>query len=179
MSDYAKEVFAATLEHLLNQHQLSNITVSLLAKESGLSRRTFYNNYIDIYDFIFSVHFMRTQNFRDSFWEDRDFYTATLLSLHTIKKYHKFYKNLVKIQGPDSFINSLISFLMGINPKLIEHPIHKDLEFCLELYWSGYAYKLCRWIEHDMDIPPEKFVHMLGNSVPEQLKPYFYLNLCT
>ena len=74
---------------------------------------------------------------------------------------------------------TLFNVKLGINPKLIEHPIHKDLEFCLELYWSGYAYKLCRWIEHDMDIPPEKFVHMLGNSVPEQLKPYFHLNLCT
>ena len=179
MSDYAKEIFEHTLERLLNKHQLSHITVSLLAKESGLSRRTFYNNYIDIYDFIFSVHFMRTQNSRDSFLEDRDFYSTTLLSLCTIKKYRKFYKNLVKLQGQNSFINSLISFLMNLNPKLIEHPIHKELEFCLELYWAGYAYKLCRWIEDDMDIPPKEFVHMLENSIPEQLKPYFFLNSFT
>ena len=179
MSEYAQEIFANTLNHLLNKHQLSHISVSQLAKESGLSRRTFYNNYIDIYDFIFSVHFTRTQNSRDLFWENRDFYSTTISSLRTIKKYRKFYKELIKLQGQNSFINSLISFLMGINSKLIQHPINRELEFCLELYWAGFAYKLCQWIEHDMIIPEKEFVQMLENSMPEQLKPYFHLNLCT
>ena len=50
---------------------------------------------------------------------------------------------------------------MRINPEFIKHPITKELEFCLELYWAGFAYKLCQWIEHDMDIPEEEFIHLL------------------
>lgn len=176
MSQTAKQKFADAFEHLLNNHQLSRITVTQLAKECGLSRRCFYNNFIDIYDFVFSIHIMKFQYITDSFLENKKLYDALLSSLYTIKKYNSFYKELINTQGPNSFIKNLIPFMVDNGIKIINQPVTDDLLFCLELYWTGFSYKLCEWIENDMNIAPEDFVLLFEQAMPEKIKPYYYNN---
>lgn len=65
-----KELFAESLMELLEVQPLTKITVGSIAKNCGMSSRTFYNNFLDKYDLINWIYVHRIEAAYEELGED-------------------------------------------------------------------------------------------------------------
>ena len=61
MTTVIKKVLASTLKELMEEKSLSKITINDLTQSCGVSRQTFYNNFIDIYDLVEWIYLQDTE----------------------------------------------------------------------------------------------------------------------
>ena len=61
MTTVIKKVLASTLKEMMEEKSLSKITINDLTQSCGVSRQTFYNNFIDIYDLVEWIYLQDTE----------------------------------------------------------------------------------------------------------------------
>jgi hypothetical protein len=102
-----KDVLADTFLKLCENHKLENISIKMLLKESGVSRQSFYNHFMDKNDLIQYIYCTRIVPGFGEVSIDIDFYSNLLDSFKRMKEYQSFLKQAVLLQGQ----NNLRDFL--------------------------------------------------------------------
>lgn len=166
----AKIKYAEALNRLLESRKLSEISVVMLAKESGLARRTFYDNFSDIYEFQMWVHEYLTKGVIEDFWKELPFDQVLLKQLKIMEHYHGYYRQLIREDSPNAFCGSFISSNVARSCQYLSVKAEDEMRFIIETYTAGAANQIYQWIERNMPIPPEALCRLLILSMPEPLK---------
>ncbi len=177
MSDSTKIKFADALETLIHNKSISKITISDIVNTCGLSRRTFYNNFTDIYDLIFWTHEIRTKEAIDGFWIEEDFRQAFRTSMTIMKSHQTFYRQIAKKEGMNSFQNSFMKQNFELSRIRVKNVSGKDVDeetdFLLMLYWCGAAQMLVEWIATGMKKEPKEMAELFYEALPYSLRQYW------
>lgn len=177
MSYSTKSKFANTLESLLQNNTISKLTISDIVAHSGLSRQTFYNNFVDIYDLIYWTHAIRIREAVDNFWNNADFCQAFETATSIMQQHKIFYQQIVRKEGVNSFQRLFAQSNIELSKIRINNvsnqPLESGTDFLLELYWYGTAQVLVNWIENGMKEEPAVLARLLYDGLPLPLKQYW------
>lgn len=164
-SDLMKREFSRVLKELADSKPLESITVTELTKACGVSRGTFYNHFLDIYDLInwtFETDIIAplqsyilehkgtwsgiTERCLFKMYENRSFYSQAVRNTgqNNLRDYMQ-QRNL------DSW-KLLIESYMGDSKKFDP----ETLNFIERYTAQGIANMVIAWAEQGMPIPPDK-----------------------
>ncbi len=168
-NDLMKRELSRALKELAKTHELETISVTQLATECGVSRGTFYNHFLDIYDLInwtfetdvivplqnyISEHDETwsgiTQQCLEKMYENRNFYTQAVR-----RRGQNSLRDYMRQRNLDSW-KMLIAKYMGENKTF-----DPDMLDFIERYTSqAVGNMIIRWAEDGMPIPPQKMAYM-------------------
>ena len=177
MSQVTKMKLADALEQILQNTSISKVTVLDIVNISGVSRQTFYNNFIDIYDLVYWTHMVRTKEAIDTFWENEDFCQSFEMSIIIMREHKIFYQQIIRKEGVNSFQRLFAQQNIELSKVRIKNvsdrKIDKKIEFLLELYWYGTAQMLVNWIENGMKEKPKELAQLFYEGLPLSLRHYW------
>ncbi len=167
--DLVKRELSYVLKDLTNQKPLSSITVSELAQTAGISRGTFYNHFLDIYDLInwtFEIDVIQPlQNYIRCHSQRWSGITEQCLS----KMYEEsnFYCQAVQYRGQNSLRDYMRQRNLDSWKLLIDGYMGDDktcdaetLDFFERFTAQAIANMVIEWAENGMKVPPEKMALM-------------------
>ena len=177
MSHVIKMKLADGLEEILQEKSISKLTISDIVGVSGVSRQTFYNNFIDIYDLVYWTHTMRIREAVDTFWEEEDFVQAFETATIIMRKHKIFYQQIIRKEGINSFQSLFAHQNVELSKLRIKKKLQKDCnreeEFLLELYWYGVSQMLINWILDGMKEEPKELAKLFYEGLPVLLRKYW------
>ncbi len=167
--DLMKKEFAKTLFRLAEEKKLENITVSELTQECEVSRGTFYNYFLDIYDlinWIFEEDIVKPlQDYivsHDSSWSG-----ITQQCLEKMYHNRNFYCQAVRYGGQNNLQDYMRKRNLDSWKLLIRGYMGEDKKFdpdLLEFYErftsDAVANMVIEWARRGMRTPPEKMALM-------------------
>lgn len=110
----------------------------------------------------------------EAFMKNKNIKECFVLTLTEMRSHITFYKNAIKLKGPNSFIDSYFKLQSNYAR---EHIGSNRLDFSLllqiELFWHGVAGIIVDWIEQDMKINPEVMASIIFKSLPADIKKFY------
>lgn len=171
-----KLVFALAIKEMLKTKSLDKISVSSICKKCNLTRQTFYRNFKDKYDL---VNWYFQQLCDKSFLlmgVELNLKEALCEKFKFIENEKIFFSQAFKSDDYNNLVNYDYEMIYKFYEKAIvkqtKKPLTQDIEFLLEMYCKGSIDMTSKWATGYLDIPKEKMVSLLIQSVPEGLKPY-------
>lgn len=164
ISNMTKELFSNALKIHIKVKPINKITIQELSTECGLSRRTFYRHFQDIYDLLEWSYQTEIKNKIEPYM-DFDHWQKGLLDL-----FDYFYSNketsisIIKYSRREYLEKFLNSILMeSIKPIMEQEPHYINLpndkkNFLLKFYTLSFTTLLINWIEEGMKESPEKII---------------------
>ena len=172
-----KQRIADTLEAMLSERGIAQVTVSDIIERSGVSRQTFYNNFIAIYDLVYWTHCLRIKEAVETFWREGDFCLAFTMAAEVIREHRPFYLQIIRTEGVNSFQRLFARQNVELCKVRIQNVSGKlpdaEEQFLLEFYWYGAAQKLVDWIEKNDTLSPASLARLLHESLPAKLRKYW------
>lgn len=167
IAEYSKNALTNALLKLMNTYDFKEITVTQIAQEAGLSRKTFYrlftnkdeilNNFLEdtINIFFISLKDKKLHNYWDvvelyfNFWEERKSLIQLFLK-----------NNLLFLLYDTSYKCSFEAFEIVRN-KETASTFSDTLPYLLAYSIGGMHSLLIKWIEDDMSVPYEEIISTL------------------
>lgn len=167
-----KRILAESLEELLENKELKNITVNEITDHCGAARSTFYKHFKDKYDLVNWIYedFL-TGYLCIQFNTELDEFMIQLKPLEFIYSKRKFFKKICKYSGQNSFGEFVfqVTRKRAVEIFLTAHRTEKipeKLMFFIDYMSAGTAYSIINWIEYDFPVEPEKMAEYLSDSTP-------------
>lgn len=132
---YSKKVIIDAFLLLLQENNLNKITVTEICKEADINRGTFYSYYNDPFDLMRSIEEEMIEKMMSTINNSGD-------------------KSLYGI------LNSTYESTIA-EKKLLPNANETLLEYYFTYSAGGTIEAIRKWINDDMEIPPEKFVQMI------------------
>ena len=170
IAEQSKQKIANALLAVLRQYDYKEITITQLAQEAKLSRKTFYrlftdkedvlsylfeNLYIECFEQIKSQH---TQHYWDivqcyfDFWEERKSFLLLFKQSHLLS---------VLFDGAYKYSFSIFEYIRSKN--VAEH-LALQLPYLLAYSVGGMHSILLKWVENDMTVPSRILIEQLKNG---------------
>ena len=157
---------AAAMKECMKTTPVDAITVRQITERCGVTRQTFYRNFLDKYDRSFE-HMGRGTTVLDSLekkftyiQEEKTFFAAAFrydrqnsLREHDFKLILAFYENLIREKSG--------------------RPASPEIHFLLEMYCQGSITMTVKWVLGGMDLTPSQFAGLLVRAMPAALRDLF------
>ena len=174
-----KKYIAESFERLLEKKSFKSITIQDIADESEISRVTFYRNFKDKYDLMNWVYQHELDKFKDSLIDERKSLTTTKILAEFIYLKRKYFVELFKIEGQNSFTNFLAEYSIEFTKKQLEFVFDKEapenMMDSIVIYCYGCANYLKHWALGGYKKTPEEITKILTENIPEKLVKYLYV----
>lgn len=173
-SDKTKYRFAQSIKELMQTSSLDKITVTDIVRRSGLTRQTFYRNFLDKYDLV-NWYFERLaqKSFKQMgiSFSLRD---GLIQKFNFIQDEKRFFAQAFQSRDCNSLVrydyDSILQFYTNIIMKKTGNSIPNDIQFLLEMYCRGSIDMTVQWVTGMIDMSPEKIVDLLIEAMPTRLK---------
>lgn len=173
--DSEKRMQTALLK-LMEEQELTDVTVMDICKEAQVNRTTFYSHYEDIYDLMEKVERMIRQELYDSLAAEGTamrnvfHHDYLLYFLRHIEKHQNFYRiclrHRVKFPLEEGFERLWKEVVI---PQSCRNGVtdEQDMLYYLTFYQAGFTMVLRRWVEGGCPETPEKLCGLLLDCLPE------------
>ena len=154
----SQEKMEKAFVELLQLHDINEISVTDIVKNSGLNRSTFYANYMDIFDLADQTRKKLETDFGDLF-ADYDYFndrSGALKMFEHIKENQIFYKTYFKLCYDDKHLISVY------DPKRaqMEH-IESNIKYHIEFFRNGLNAIIKMWLAGGCKETPEEMAQIL------------------
>ena len=168
---------ARAMKECMKKAPVEKITVKEITEECGVTRQTFYRNFLDKYDLInwyfdklvlqsfeqigmgHTVGESLTQKF-EFIVDEKVFFTEAFRSddRNSLKE-HDF--------------ELILQFYQDLIGRKTSRPLGEDLQFLLEMYCRGSVYMTVKWVLTGMKDSPAKMSKKLVEAMPPRLAAVF------
>ncbi len=172
-----KYKLAASMKECMLHTPVDKITVTQIAKGCGVTRQTFYRNFLDKYDLI-NWYFDRLvlQAF-----EQIGYGSTVLESLtqkfHFILSEKVFFTQAFRSHDCNSVkehdFRLILQFYTDLIARKSSRPLKEELQFLLEMYCQGSVYMTSKWVLGGMKDSPEEMARKLVDAMPPKLAQVF------
>lgn len=143
---------------LLQEKELSEITVTDICKITKLNRTTFYNNYLDIYDLADKIRLRLIDSVKDLYIDERTRkYNSNDFSkiFRLIKDNQLFFKTYFKLEKEQNvFIDSVnFQYDTGLAKKYYDD---KYIDYHIEFFKAGFNAIVKKWLNNNCQESPEE-----------------------
>lgn len=160
-----KNIIANSLLTLCETYSLETITIKQILDDTGISRQTFYNHFVDKNDLIQYIYDTKiVLDFNDSN-KDMNFYDSLLLTFQNIQKYHHFMKQACMMEGQnclkDYIFEHCKKFDLKWHEKLYGEKLPDALKFATIYHATASSSMTLSWILSDMPVSVEEITKMI------------------
>ena len=141
-----KYKLAAAMKECMKTTPVDRITVTSIVEGAGVTRQTFYRNFLDKYDLI-------------NWYFDK----LVLKSFEQIGVSHTIRESLTQK------LELILQFYKDLIARRTSRPLGEELQFLLEMYCQGSVYMTVKWILTGMKDTPEAMAVKLVEAMPPKL----------
>jgi len=169
----AKKNLYKAIYKLLQNHDIEQITIEMILKESDVSRTSFYRHFRDKFDLMHWYYgYFMDNNLINS---DESFFQITHKSAVFIYENKTFFQNAIKYKGQNSYLDYLFQRLMDFCTGLYKKrnnvsELSTQEKLAIEYHCAGTVQILKSWVESGMKLVPDEFIPMFYNNMPDILK---------
>lgn len=161
-----KEILADGLLALCENNQLESITIKQLLEHTHVSKQSFYNHFLDKNDLIQYIYLSRIIPRFDDPLKDISFYESMVEVFERMKKYHKFMKQALLMEGQnclkDYIFEHCKEFDLQFHQKRYgSQPMPETLRFATEYHATASSSMSISWILSDMPASCEEMARLI------------------
>ena len=161
-----KKMLAYSLLKLCENKNLEALTIQDLLNDTGISRQTFYNHFIDKNDLIHYVY--NTKIVPDFHYQNMtiNFYESLLITFKNMQRYHRFMKQACMMEGQNCLKDYIFEHCKEFDLKWHQvlygyKPMPDTLKFATEYHATASTSMTLSWILSDMPVSCEEIVKMI------------------
>lgn len=173
-----KELLAESLMELSRKMPVDKITVSDITQNCGVSRKTFYNAFVDKYDLIEWIHASNCQKIADTYVRSSPVISCTKMFAYICENV-EFYKSLAKKRSED--IHQVLyrvsyQIMSGyVAREAGEEYLSEEEAFQLSCYTHGSVTKILEWLNSPHRMPEETIGRYITLAWPVGLAKYLHI----
>lgn len=161
-----KNILANALIKLCDHTNIETITIKELLKQTGVSRQTFYNHFLDKNDLI---QYIYNTKIVPDFHSDNmtiDFYKSLVDTFKNMKKYKNFMKQACQIEGQNCLKDYIFEHCQEFDLKWHQElygckPMPEALKFATKYHATASSSMSLSWILSDMPVSCEEIAKMI------------------
>ena len=177
MSDTARYSLARAMEECLRTQSVESVTVTELARRAGLTRQTFYRNFMDKYDLINWYFGKLLSSSFEHMGSGRTVREGLERKFEYIRAERVVFTAAFRADGTNSLkehdVDAIMSFYTGLIERKTGAPPGGDLAFLLELYCRGSVAMTVRWVLGGMKSEPAELARRMTEALPAQIEALF------
>lgn len=176
-----KDLISNTLLEINQEKKLKKITVTDIQRQSGISRQTFYNHFIDMDDliqFTYKKNIVVHWNPQD---KELDFCDHILEDFSQTMKYKKFLKDSFEINSPNNLQDYMVDYCIAFEKDWMQtfygnEPMPEDLQNAVVFAAGGAMHIKIQWIRTDTKRAILDVVKDIIDNENRCLTPLFFSN---
>ena len=172
-----KYKLAYSMKECMETTSVENITVKQIVENCGLTRQTFYRNFLDKYDL---VNWYFDKILTSSFvhmGQGKTVYDALVKKFTYIQEEQSFFAAAFRYDSQNSLRQHDFDLILAFYENLIYEKTGRHLEadthFLLEMYCQGSITMTVKWVLGGMDLTPSQFAGLLVRAMPAALRDLF------
>lgn len=176
-SEATRYRLARAMEECMRQQPVDSITVTNIAETCGVTRQTFYRNFLDKYDLINWYFGKLLERSFEHMGSGRTIAEGLERKFEYIRKERVFFAAAFRADGTNSLkehdFEAIMDFYMDVIEKRTGAPPPDDIRFLLELYCRGSVAMTVKWVLGGMKEAPAEMSRRLVAALPGQLSTLF------
>lgn len=156
---------------------VDKITVKDIVDACGVTRQTFYRNFLDKYDLINWYFEKLVQRSFAEMGQGKTIVEGLVRKHQFIMDERVFFTGAFRSDDRNSLKEYDFEFILRFYTDLITRhtgrPLDDDLKFLLEMYCRGSVYMTVKWVLSGMSDTPQEIAAKLAEAVPPRLKEVF------
>lgn len=176
-NESTKYRLAESMKQCMASTPVDDITIRQIVTGCGLTRQTFYRNFLDKYDLI-NWYFdkLLTESFVHM-GSGETVYEGLVKKFDFIKKEQVFFAAAFRSDDQNSLkrhdFEKILSFYTELIQKKSQKALEEEYLFPLELYCQGSIYMTVKWVLGGMKTSTKRMARLLVESVPAKLGELF------
>ena len=176
----SKDIFAETLLELSEKMSVDRITVTMLVKESGLSAKTFYNHFPNIFALMIYIEEAEARKYHEKLltgnYSLRDYMVDCL---HLYSSLRRFMRNAFdNTSGAEAFEKLHADLCYRLTLEFLLKQSHletvpMEVDFALRMYIYGMVKVFHDYFYGDCKMTETEFVDNCLGNMPKRLGSYF------
>ena len=168
---------ARAMKECMKSTSVENITVKQITEECGLTRQTFYRNFLDKYDLI-NWYFdkLLVKSF-EHMGEGKTVYDALVKKFTYIQEEQTFFAAAFRYDEQNSLRQHDFELILQFYENLIREKTGKvpgeNVHYLLEMYCQSSIYMTVKWVTGGVTFTPEGLAATLVDGMPEKLAELF------
>ena len=163
-----KEIIADSFFELMEQKPICKISINEIAENAGVSRRTFYNNFLDKHELVDWIHWKINveagqRASKNATWKEQRINTLTLF-------YEKKTFYIRAYREPEYTVN-FKEISSAMYKAIIRRYVNIDesMNFVLDFYAAGCASLIEDWVRSGLKKSPEEIAVLFELCLPKRL----------
>ena len=168
---------ARSMKECMKTMSVDNITVKQITENCGVTRQTFYRNFMDKFDLINWYFDKLLAKSFEHMGMGKTVYDALVKKFTYIQEEHIFFAAAFKYDNQNSLRQHDFELILAFYSDRIQEksgkPLSEDLKFLLEMYCQGSIYMTVQWVFGRVKRTPEELAADLVKAMPEELAGVF------
>ena len=176
-SEKTKYRLARSMKECMKSTSVENITVKQITENCGLTRQTFYRNFLDKYDLI-NWYFdkLLVKSF-EHMGQGKTVYDALVKKFTYIQEEQTFFSASFRYDDQNSLRQHDFELILAFYENLICEKTGKvpeeNIHYMLEMYCQSSIYMTVKWVTGEVTCTPEELASMLVDGMPGKLTELF------
>lgn len=176
-SEKTRYRLAQSIKECMKTTPVDNITVKQITENCGLTRQTFYRNFLDKFDLI-NWYFdkLLTKSF-EHMGMGKTVYDALVKKFTYIQEEHIFFAAAFRYDSQNSLrqhdFNLILAFYENLILEKTKTPPDETVHYLLEMYCQSSIYMTVKWVLGEMECTPQELADILVEGMPQKLSLLF------
>ena len=168
---------ARSMKECMKSTSVENITVKQITENCGLTRQTFYRNFLDKYDLI-NWYFdkLLVKSF-EHMGQGKTVYDALVKKFTYIQEEQTFFSASFRYDDQNSLRQHDFELILAFYENLICEKTgnvpEENIHYMLEMYCQSSIYMTVKWVTGEVTCTPEELASMLVDGMPGKLTELF------
>ena len=173
----SKYRLARAMKECMKSASVENITVRQITEQCGLTRQTFYRNFLDKYDLI-NWYFdkLLVKSF-EHMGQGKTVYDALVKKFSYIQEEQTFFAAAFRYDNQNSLREHDFELILDFYENLIREKTGKkpeeNVHYLLEMYCQSSIYMTVQWVLGEVKTTPEKLARIVVDAMPGKLMKLF------
>lgn len=172
-----KYKLAHSMKECMLTTSVENITVKQIVENCGLTRQTFYRNFLDKYDLINWYFDKLLLKSFEHMGRGKTVYDALVKKFTYIQEEQAFFAAAFRYDNQNSLRQHDFELILDFYENLIREntgrSLDEDTHFLLEMYCQSSIFMTIKWVLGEMECTPEKLAQILVMGMPGKLEKLF------
>ena len=168
---------ARAIKECMETTSVENITVKQITEKCGVTRQTFYRNFLDKYDLINWYFDKLLLKSFEHMGRGKTVYDALTKKFTYIQEEHTFFGTAFRCDQQNSLRQHDFELILAFYENMIREKTGKvpeeNIHWLLEMYCRSSIYMTIKWVTEGLDFTPEQLAAILVDGMPTKLAELF------
>ncbi|RGD64708.1 TetR family transcriptional regulator [Lachnospiraceae bacterium OF09-6] len=168
---------ARSMKECMKHASVESITVKQITENCGLTRQTFYRNFLDKYDLINWYFDKLLMKSFEHMGQGKTIYDALVKKFTYIKEEQNFFAAAFRYDSQNSLREHDFELILAFYENLIKEKTgrmpEEQVHFLLEMYCQSSIYMTVQWVLGEVKTTPEKLARIVVDAMPGKLMKLF------